>query len=103
MEKEEKMKDLKTDHDIFIEKAHKFYKKGDAIFKQMTNFLNETSEYVLKLKKENIEIKSFLQKTMDLHENVDRTLCKVLLAISQNEYLQAWYPDHTKVKKVVNE
>jgi flagellar hook-basal body complex protein FliE len=34
----------------------------------------------------------------DLHDvlsvmtNADETLCNVLLAIRQNEYLQAWYP-----------
>lgn len=26
------------------------------------------------------------------HESLDETVCNVLLAIRQNEYLQAWYP-----------
>jgi hypothetical protein len=33
-----------------------------------------------------------IQKVVKLNEMVDETLCNVLLAIRQNEYLQAWYP-----------
>lgn len=35
-----------------------------------------------------------LQKICKINEEVEATLCSVKLAIRQNEYLQAWYPDH---------
>jgi hypothetical protein len=33
-----------------------------------------------------------LEKMLEVNRSVDETLCNVLLAIRQNEYLQAWYP-----------
>ena len=33
-----------------------------------------------------------LHQMLDVLRNVDETLCNVLFAIRQNEYLQAWYP-----------
>lgn len=33
-----------------------------------------------------------LSEILKVNRNVDETLCNVLLAIRQNEYLQAWYP-----------
>jgi len=34
-----------------------------------------------------------LEKMIDQNQITEETLCNVLLAIRQNEYLQAWYPD----------
>lgn len=34
----------------------------------------------------------FLQDVKHTNENVEETLCNVLVAIRQNEYLQAWHP-----------
>lgn len=57
--------------------------------------------------KENARIQQGWQRTLDrvirICENVDETLCNVLLAIRQNEYLQAWYPAQLgqKEQKVV--
>ncbi len=33
-----------------------------------------------------------LERILQVNQNAEETLCNVLLAIRQNEYLQAWYP-----------
>jgi hypothetical protein len=54
-----------------------------------------------------LESNKSLQKSMDgmkrSHESLDETVCNVLLAIRQNEYLQAWYPaskGHSEMKVI---
>ncbi len=47
---------------------------------------------MLEQKKNNVEQNKFLEKITKTNENVEEALCNVLLAIRQNEYLQAWYP-----------
>ena len=37
------------------------------------------------------EHEKFLKEITEINRNVEQTLCHVLLAIRQNEYLQAWY------------
>lgn len=64
-------------------------KKARAILAQMNEKEARTLEKIrveLRLHEET------LREILKVSENADETLCNVLLAIRQNEYLQAWYP-----------
>lgn len=66
---------------------------------KLVKALRLIDERIRKLDKLVVELKSsflahekFLEKIEKSNENMDETLANVLLAIKQNEYLQAWYP-----------
>ncbi len=47
--------------------------------------------------KDMVEILSFnIKKTTEILERTEDTVCNVLLAIRQNQFLQAWYPAQKK-------
>jgi len=56
-----------------------------ALSKSMITFLG-------KIEKNIIEQNKILNKILDTNKITEETLCNVLLAVRQNEYLQAWYP-----------
>ena len=60
-----------------------------TVFQHLSAQLVET---ICFLKREAKEQKDFLQEISRTNTNVDETLGNVLLAIRQNEYLQAHYP-----------
>ena len=91
MKKPKKIPYAKQD---FFREASEFFKKANYILKKLSNFLDHSSEQLLETKKENHENRETLFTVKTTNENVDATLCNVLLAIRQNEYLQAWYPEH---------
>ena len=39
------------------------------------------------------DYRTTLDKMQETNQTAEETLCNVLLAIRQNEYLQAWYPE----------
>jgi N-glycosylase/DNA lyase len=55
--------------------------------------LKEYFEMFRELRKLLREYQDFLKKSTSTNENIEKTLLNVLLAIRQNEYLQAWYPE----------
>ena len=63
------------------------------LYQRMNSFLKNATGYLVEIRKENKDMIDFLESVKKTNENVDETLCKVLLAIRQNEYLQAWYPE----------
>jgi hypothetical protein len=48
--------------------------------------------YLQKLEERLQAYEETLGRILEVNQTVEQTLCKVLLAIRQNEYLQAWYP-----------
>lgn len=67
----------------------KVLQKARVILKQM----NEKEEKILsKIKTVLVEHGKSLQECLQVMNNADETLCNVLFAIRQNEYLQAYYP-----------
>lgn len=38
------------------------------------------------------DYQKLMEKVIETNANVNESICNVLLAIRQNEYLQAWYP-----------
>lgn len=55
--------------------------------------MNEKEKRTLeKIRSELKQHEDRLREILAVNQNVDETLCNVLLAIRQNEYLQAWYP-----------
>jgi hypothetical protein len=71
--------------------------------KQLKRLAREAGVFIRRVKKEMAEMrkemqqhKDFLNKILEVNKCIDETLCKVLLAIRQNEYLQAWYPETVK-------
>jgi hypothetical protein len=55
-------------------------------------FMRRVKKDMASIAKENKDHRAFLENILEVNKCVDETLCKVLLAIRQNEYLQAWYP-----------
>lgn len=96
-----KPKKIKTDHEVFREEASEFFRRASRTFYRLDNFLKKESEYLADMKNEAMQLKDLLKKVVHTNENVDSTLCNVLLAIRQNEYLEAWYPDHAHKKTIV--
>ena len=42
---------------------------------------------------------NILHDILVVNENIDETACNILLAIRQNEYLQAYYPEDESLKR----
>lgn len=76
----------------------KLNRKLEFFFEKILKAIAKTNIIVLDIKKENSDTRKIVEEGRVLNENVDATLCNVLLAIRQNEYLQAWYPEQTKFK-----
>lgn len=91
---------LLTDISAFITKAEKSrflsYRSQKNVLKKARAILNSMGEKEDKLLKKITGVlrnhEEVLIKILDVNRNVDETLCNILLAIRQNEYLQAWYP-----------
>lgn len=105
--------DIKLIEDLaeHVEKFKKTIEKaGDKIYEDNKKLLRESKNFfasaLFKLKhniKKNADVANYIhgsllkyEKTLkaikETNENVDETLCNVLLAIRQNEYLQSWHP-----------
>lgn len=60
--------------------------------KSINRFIKDANKLLLGM---HIKIDGFdksMKKVIKTNEVVDETMCNVLLAIKQNEYLHAWYP-----------
>jgi len=68
----------------------------NRIANEMAVFTKQACSMGRELVKKVDDYEKNLKKITKVNECVDETLCKVLLAIKQNEYLQAWYPDGRK-------
>ena len=79
---------------IFQEKADQLFKRSNLMSQRMNAFLKSSTEYFVEMKKDTKDMLETLEAVKKTNEEVDSTLCKVLLAIRQNEYLQAWHPEH---------
>lgn len=67
----------------------KVLQKARAILKQMSD---KEEKILAKIKVVLFNHQITLDECLKVMNNVDETLCNVLLAIRQNEYLQAYYP-----------
>lgn len=57
-----------------------------------TVFIKKVNEMLLDMHKKIMSFEKLLKVVINTNENVDESITNVLLAIRQNEYLQAWYP-----------
>lgn len=71
--------------------------------KLMLKKVEKISREVLALTKTVKGYEDIMQKVIYINECTDVTLCKVLHAIRQNEFLQAWYPEQAVDKKKVTQ
>lgn len=72
------------------------FKREDVFEALIWNYKARMDKYLEKVV-DNVEMRTKeIVKEMEnvriINQNVEATLCNVLLAIRQNEYLQAWYP-----------
>ena len=79
--------------DDLAHRVHVSIKQGKRFYRESAVFMRQIKREFAELKTEMAEHRKFLGKVQKVNEAVDETLCKVLLAIRQNEYLQAWYPE----------
>jgi hypothetical protein len=61
--------------------------------KDVRSKLAKIDSFLLDIKKSFKEHLSVMKETLKVNECAEETLGNVLLAIRQNEYLQAWYPE----------
>ena len=73
---------LLKDHERMINQQRRFQ---EQVEKRLQD-LSDTASF------QQQRYQSELKKISDLCQTMDETLCNVLLAVRQNEYLQAWYP-----------
>lgn len=64
----------------------------DNMKRQFSSLVRQNREILDLIKKTSHEQTQFLNSLAKTNESVSDTLLNVLLAIRQNEYLQAWYP-----------
>ena len=74
------------------DKGEQSLKTLNEILKMFCHLSNELVEAVWLLKRESKDLRDFIEEVSKTNANVDETLGNVLLAIRQNEYLQAHYP-----------
>jgi len=104
---QEELIDLKEQIEKFKQQMRSEKAKFDAIFKRCEGMVQHVRKKIdshdktlLEVKKENIRHTQFLEKILKSHEILDKTVCNVLLAIRQNEYLQAWYPAQKGIQEM---
>jgi hypothetical protein len=74
-------------------------KSSKRLNREAAVFMRRIKKDTVAMRKEVSDHRSFLEKILSVNQMVEETLCKVLLAINQNEYLQAWYPGSTDTVK----
>jgi hypothetical protein len=89
--------------ELLEELAEKIYRDNKKLLREIKNFFEASFRQLKASIKKNAEVAQYVHGSILKHEkylnelkksnqNVDETLCNVLLAIRQNEFLQAWYP-----------
>ena len=93
----------KSVEELLTELADKIYTDNKKLLRETKNFFEASFRKLGVSIKKNSETANYIQGSILKHEkylkslkhsneNVEETLANVLLAIKQNEYLQAWYP-----------
>jgi hypothetical protein len=70
----------------------------DAMKKDLLKFLKECDQTFKLIRKQINEHSAGLERITKINETVEETLGNVYLAIRQNEYLQAYYPEQHGIK-----
>lgn len=84
-----RIRNLESQVDLMAKEAKRFRREAGA-------FMRRVKKEMTAIARENRDHRAFLENILEVNKCVDETLCKVLLAIRQNEYLQAWYPEQKK-------
>lgn len=67
--------------------------------RKMLTHINDTNKKALKNANASLDGCLFmLEQIMKVHEEIQATICNVMLAIKQNSYLQAWYPEQQGIE-----
>ena len=94
---QEKIAELLEKNQELHEKFNEMFKKTYLLHQKMESEIREvkkeTTSLLAMLTKRLNEQKEAISKSISVSENSEETLLNVLLAIRQNEYLQAWYPE----------
>lgn len=87
--KEEKFKKFEDEFREFIKEAKH---KTNNVARNQAKLMNKFSKLLDEVKKMILSHDKILKSVAEVSASSDQTLMNVLLAIKQNEYLQAWYP-----------
>ena len=83
-------------HDV-LEKTKELHRKTVSIYERIerenSDVKNELFSFITTINKKIKDQNEYILKGISVAENTEETLLNVLLAIRQNEYLQAWYPE----------
>lgn len=93
----------KSIEELLNEFAEKIYADNKKLLRETKNWFQQSQMKLSQAIKKNAETANYIHGTVLKHEkylkslkasneNVEETLANVLMAIKQNEYLQAWYP-----------
>jgi 2-hydroxy-3-keto-5-methylthiopentenyl-1-phosphate phosphatase len=75
-----------------LQEFRSILKKNEDLLTSIRFALSKHEKLIAEVRKEQSSFKEFLDRILKSHHNLDETVCNVLLAIRQNEYLQAYYP-----------
>lgn len=72
-------------------------------YKNLLKKVREIARSVLFISEKVKDFEAIMKSVQYTNENADTTLCKVLHAIRQNQFLNAWYPEQSdkKVREAV--
>lgn len=73
--------------------AKEMHKTVSKLVSDVEEITKENQESILLIKKEISSYETKIREMAEIMTNVDETLGNVFLAIRQNEYLQAYYPE----------
>lgn len=90
---------LNEDHEILLDLKKSTEKilaemnrNMDVFIKKANKSISNTEKAVVEVRVSILEHEKHLQDLSESNRNLEETVLNVLLAIRQNEYLQAWYP-----------
>lgn len=81
---------LAEENRVALREAKKLFKQS---FKELKLAIKKNASVANYIHGSLIKYEKTLKEIKSTNENVEETLANVLLAIRQNEYLQAWHPE----------
>lgn len=89
--------------DLVSEKQAAFLAEINKALVKISKCTNEIFKLMKEIKQDKSENYKLMRKVVYTNECVSQTLCNVLLAIRQNEYLHPWYPKNGREPAKITE
>jgi DNA repair exonuclease SbcCD ATPase subunit len=84
---------LPKESDQAIQKLENLCAQAEVLFDRLSNFIKSVDKNLAEVRKDVKENRELMREVKKNSEHVANGAYNILLAIRQNEYLQAWYPE----------